>query len=232
MPPTHVPSAKQTTASVRRSSVAKLSWNTCSNRAAIGISSAGSAARRWACPVEPEDTARKSAAFRPPAAAERGQGMLLQVIGLGDQRHPVETRTVADVWAAMPSPPGGAVGRRLGGRRGRAERRLGRRPRRRRLQQVIQRRMDEVMQRRLRTARFPMIEHEAISLRRTAGAGTRPCMDTLAPGAVRETIEGGDRRLWMRLISAPGERIGKRKRAGKPGPLPSRGASCGENSGD
>jgi hypothetical protein len=44
------------------------------------------------------------------------------------------------------------------------------------------------MQRRLRAACLTMIEHEANSLRRTAGAGTPPCMDTLALSAVRQTI--------------------------------------------
>ena len=38
MPPTHEPSAKQTTASVRRSWARKLSRSTCSNRTAIGNS--------------------------------------------------------------------------------------------------------------------------------------------------------------------------------------------------
>ena len=67
MPPTQVPSGKQTTASVVRSSAAKLSANTCSNRAATASSSVTERGQKVGCPVDPEDTAIMSQpSSRPP----------------------------------------------------------------------------------------------------------------------------------------------------------------------
>nr|BFE80965.1 hypothetical protein GCM10020093_035660 [Planobispora longispora] len=56
-PPTQVPSAKQTTARVRRPRAAKASRKTSSKRSAITRSSAADRAQNDGVPVEPDDTA-------------------------------------------------------------------------------------------------------------------------------------------------------------------------------
>jgi hypothetical protein len=73
-PPTQVPSAKQTTASVDRSSARKLSRNTCSNRAATAASSVTNLGHIVGWPVEPDDTATMSQPVNWPSRQSIGNG--------------------------------------------------------------------------------------------------------------------------------------------------------------
>ena len=60
IPPTHVPRAKQTTASVVLRSASKLSLKTCSNRVATASSSASERGQNVGSPVEPDEAASMS----------------------------------------------------------------------------------------------------------------------------------------------------------------------------
>ncbi len=74
MPPTHVPSGKQTTASVRRRSASNESWNTCSKRLATASSSETERGQNVGSPVEPDETATKSHAERSPPRQRAASG--------------------------------------------------------------------------------------------------------------------------------------------------------------
>jgi hypothetical protein len=74
MPPTQVPSAKQTTASVRRSSARKLSQKTCSNRAATRTSSRTERGHTVGSPDEPDETATMSALSSVPCLHRSASG--------------------------------------------------------------------------------------------------------------------------------------------------------------
>ena len=80
MPPTHVPSAKQTTASVRRSCAAKLSRKTCSKRVAMPSSSVTERGQNVGSPVDPEETAIMSHEARLPPRQSVGERVPEEVV--------------------------------------------------------------------------------------------------------------------------------------------------------
>jgi hypothetical protein len=73
-PPTQVPSGKQTTASVRRSSAPKPSTMTCSKRRATCSSSSSARGQIVGRPLEPEETAIMSSSSNVPPRQSSGSG--------------------------------------------------------------------------------------------------------------------------------------------------------------